>query len=235
MWKRKVQWKSEDDVKWKRMSHRYSGSHFPPVEIPVLECSVNHPARKGWARALSSSYLRLQAGYSIPFRKTSSAFKFCSLNSVCLLLTHLSFPFTHQHFLSPSAVFCPFQTGKFLKPNNRSCSIWMCPAPPCQNLSQGDTQSTWLGLNYLTCLLSLWIKVLFQSARFGGQYLNQWSASDFLARVCFTGRRMKQPHLGVWFEGFRNILLPSPSAIPPSHTFSLMVLILVKIQIHLEA
>lgn len=57
------------------------------------------------------------------------------------------------------------------------------------------------------------------------------SASDFLPESASTGRHLKQPHLGCDWKAFRNLLPPSPSEIPPRDTFSLKVLIFVKIQI----
>ena len=128
----------------------------------------------------------------------------------------------------------PYRHLMCFAPSNKLWSSWNQTTtrnpPECHPISQPIPGQ---GGN-LFSQLALWIKVLcFRLQDSGEQDLNSEKYKWFPARVSFPGRQMKQSHLGCDWRGVRNILPPLSSKIPPSDTFSLKVLIFVKIQIDL--
>lgn len=181
-----------------RANHLYSGSLFSPVKIPVLECSVNHhPARRGWVKSLSSSYLEPPGSAQHTLSKDLQCFQVlekcsCSLNSSgCLLSTHLFFPFAHTHFLI--TIWCVLSLPINCDVPEAKQQVLFCLSVPCTSLTISKTGSYSVHVAKLE-LLNLFCYLT--RSKFSLLDCKIWEGSTSInekckwlpARVGFTGR-----------------------------------------------
>lgn len=130
-------------------------NHFPAHPSPSRQCTANPFERPPIFQVLEK--------------------RSCSPNSSgCLLLTHLSFPFTHPRFLI--TIWCVLSLPIICEVCEARRQVLFHPSVPCTSMpipGTGVTQSTAPGFNYGLVLLSLWIEVLsFRLQDSRGQDLN---------------------------------------------------------------